>query len=96
MVIIDSRREMASRGLGSADLADDDPLGPHAQAVLDQIAHRYLALAFEIGRTRFEAHDMRLLELKLGGILAGNDTLVLIDIAGEAVEQSGLARAGTA
>ena len=83
-------------GLGSADLADDDALGTHTQAVLDEIAHGDLALAFEIGRAGFETHDMRLLELKLGGVLAGDDALVVIDIAGETVEQRRLAGAGTA
>ena len=52
--------------LGSAHLADDDALGPHAQAVLDEIAHGDLALAFEVGRPGLEAHHMRLLQLQLG------------------------------
>ncbi len=82
--------------LRSAHLADDDPLGPHAQAVLDQIAHGDLALALEVGRARFEANDVGLLQLKLGGVLAGDDALVVIDAAGHAVEQRGLARARAA
>ena len=81
---------------GSAHLADDDPLGAHAQAVLDQIAHGDLALALEIGRAGFEAHHVRLLQLQLGGVLAGDDALVGVDEAGQAVEQRGLARAGAA
>jgi hypothetical protein len=36
---------------------------------------------------------VRLLQLKLGGVLAGDDALVVVDVAGEAVEQRGLARA---
>jgi hypothetical protein len=63
----------------SADLADDDPLGPHTQAVLDEIAHRDLALAFEVGRARFKPDHMRLLELKFGGVLARDDAFVGID-----------------
>ena len=104
MVIIDSRRDSASRGdvgvqrahravvagvhrlqqverLGSAHLADDDALGPHAQAVLDQVAHGDLALAFEVGRARFQAHHVRLLQLQFGGVLAGDDALVVVDVA---------------
>ena len=40
--------------LGTAHLADDDPLGTHAQAVPHEIAHRDLAGALEIGRPGFE------------------------------------------
>ena len=82
--------------LRSAHFADDDALGPHTQAVLDEVAHGDLALAFEVGRARFEAHDMRLLQLQFGRVLAGDDALVAVDIVGQAVEQRRLAGAGTA
>ena len=82
--------------LRSAHLADDDALGPHAQAVLDEIAHGDLAFAFEVGRARLETHDVRLLQLQLGGVLAGDDALVVVDRAGQAIEQRRLARAGAA
>ena len=82
--------------LGSAHFADDDALGPHAQAVLDQVAHGDLAFAFEVGRPGFQAHHMRLLQLQLGGVFAGDDALVVVDVVGQAVEQRGLARAGAA
>ena len=52
--------------LRSAHLADDDALGSHAQAVLDEIAHRHLALALDVRRPGLEAHHMRLLQLELG------------------------------
>ena len=81
---------------GSAHLADDDALGPHAQAVLDEVAHGHLALAFKIGRARFEAHHMRLLQLQFGRVLAGDDALVAVDIVGQAVEQRRLAGTGAA
>src|SRR5690606_16525191 len=76
--------------------ADDDTLRAHAQTVADEIAHRDLPFALEIRRAGFETHDMRLLELKLGGVLACNDALVLIDGARQAVEERRLARARTA
>ena len=82
--------------LGSAHLAHDDAFGAHTQAVLDQVAHGDLALAFQVGRAGFQAHHMRLLQLEFGGVLAGDDALLGIDIGGHAVEQRGLARAGTA
>ena len=75
---------------GSAHLADDDAVGTHTQAVLDEIAHGDLALAFEVRRARLQAHHVRLLQLQLGGILAGDDALVRLDIGGQAIEQGRL------
>ena len=68
-----------SNASGSAHLADDDALGAHAQAVLDEVAHGDLALAFEIGRARLQAHHMGLLQLQFGRVLAGDDALVVVD-----------------
>src|SRR6266567_1218793 len=51
--------------LGSADFADDDALGSHTQAVADQFAHGDLAFAFDVRRTSFQSHHMRLLQLNL-------------------------------
>ena len=82
--------------LRAAHLADDDALGPHAQAVLDQVAHRHLAFALEVRRTGFEPDHVRLLKLQLGRVLAGDDTLVAVDEVGQAVEQGCLAGAGAA
>ena len=36
--------------LAGADLAEDDAIGPHAQRVLDQVALRHFALAFDVRR----------------------------------------------
>ncbi len=36
--------------------------------------------ALEVGRTRLEADDVRLLQLQLGRVLAGDDALALVDI----------------
>ncbi len=82
--------------LRSADFADDDAFGTHTQAVLDEIAHGDLAFAFDVRRAGFEAHHMRLLQLQFGRVLAGDDALVAVDVARQAVQQRGLARAGTA
>ncbi len=82
--------------LGSADFADDDAFGTHTQAVADQLAHGDLAFALDVRRAGFQAHHMRLLQLELGGVLAGDDALVVLDIVGQAVQQRGLAGAGTA
>ena len=80
----------------SAHLADDDAFGPHTQTVADQIAHGDLAFALEIRRPRFQSHHVRLLQLQFGRVLAGDDTLVVVDIAGQAVEQRRFAGAGAA
>src|ERR1043165_8422646 len=111
MVIMDSRRDMASRG----ELACSVPMEPswpvfmacnrskasgprtsptmmrsHTQAVLDEVPHGDFALPFEVGRTGLQPDHMRLLQLQLGRILASDDALVGVDIAGHAVEQRGL------
>jgi hypothetical protein len=53
-------------------------------------------LALEIGRSRLKPHHMRLLELQLGAVLAGDDALIRVDIGGQAVEQRRLAGTGAA
>ncbi len=82
--------------LGATDFADDDPLGTHTQAVLDEITHGDHAFAFDVGGARFEANHVRLLQLKFGRVLAGDDTFVGIDRRGQAVQQRRLAGTGTA
>lgn len=82
--------------LGATDFADDDPLGTHPQTVLDQIPHGHRAAALEIGRTGFQAHHVRLLQLQFGGVLAGHDPLGGVDERGHGVEQRRLARTRTA
>ncbi|KTT92345.1 hypothetical protein NS44R_14630, partial [Mammaliicoccus sciuri] len=81
---------------GAADFADDDALGAHTQAVADQLAHGDLALALDVRRPGFQPHHMRLLQLEFGGVFAGDDALVVLDIVGQAVQQRGLAGAGAA
>src|SRR5574337_698577 len=81
--------------LRPAHFAHDDPLRAHAQAVPDEVAHRHLPRALKIGRPRFEAHHMRLLQLQFGRVLAGDDALVGLDEIGQTVEQRGLAAPGS-
>src|SRR5256714_6002526 len=77
--------------LGSADFADDDAFGSHTQAVAYQFAHGDLAFALDVGRAGFQPHHMRLLQLKFGGVFAGDDALVVLDELRQAVQQRGLA-----
>lgn len=60
--------------------------------ILDEIAHLDLAFAFKVRRTRFKTHNVRLLQLKFGGVFAGDDAFFVIDGAGQAVEKGCLAR----
>ena len=75
-------------GFTGADFADDDPVGPHAKRVLDQVALRDLAPALDIRRPRLEPDNMLLLELELGRILDRDDPLVAVDEGGHRVEQA--------
>src|SRR5690606_27010542 len=77
-----------------AHFADNDAFGTHAQAVLYQIAHGDFAFAFQIGRAGFQTYHMRLLQLQFCRVFAGDDAFVRVDIACQAVQKRGLARAG--
>ena len=80
----------------AADLAEDDAVGPHAQRVLDEVAHGDLALALDVGGAGLEAHHVRLLQLQLGRVLDRHRALAVVDHPAHGVEQRGLARAGAA
>src|SRR3984957_8000946 len=80
-------------GFRSANLADDDAFGPHAQAVLYEITHGDLADAFQIRRARLEPHYMGLLELEFGRVLAGDDSLIKVDIVRQTIQERSLAGA---
>ena len=83
-------------GFLAAALAENDAIGPHAQRVLDQFTLTDFALAFDIGRTRFHAADMRLLQLQFGGVLDGDQAFLLRDEGGERVEHRRFAGTGAA
>src|SRR5215470_1021925 len=80
----------------AADLADDDAFRTHAQTIAYQFAHCDPPLPFKIGRTSFQAYDVRLLQLQLGRVLASDDALIRIDITSQTIQQRGLARSGAA
>ena len=46
--------------------------------------------------SRFQAHHVRLLQLQFGRVLAGHDALVVVDIAGQTIEQRRIAGADAA
>ena len=61
----------------TATLTDNDPVRTHAQCVFDQFSLTDLSFSFDIWRPGFHAADMRLLKLKFGGILDGDQPLFM-------------------
>ena len=59
--------------LSAADLAHDDPIGPHAERVDDQIAGGDPAPTFDVRRPRLHADDVLLIENQLGRVFDGDD-----------------------
>src|SRR5690242_6654417 len=80
---------------GATYLADDDPVGPHAQRVAYERADRDLILAGEILGPRLEPQDMFLVEPEFGCILDRDDPLLIGDRGRERIEEGRLARPGT-
>ena len=83
-------------GLAAAALADDDAVGTHPEAVLDEVADRDLAGALDVRRTGLHAEHVPLVELELLGVLDGDDALAVRDERRQDVEERGLAGAGAA
>ena len=84
------------QGLGAADLAHQDAVGPHAEAVAQQLPDRELALALDVRRAVLEGDDVRVVDLQLGRVLDGDHALVVRDEARDHVERRRLAGAGAA
>ena len=83
-------------GFAATTLADDDPVGPHSQRVLDEVADGDRTLAFDVRGAGLEAHDVGLTELELDRVLDRHDALVARDEAREDVQHRRLARARAA
>ena len=82
--------------LAAAALADDDAVGPHAQAVRTRSRMVIWPLPSMLAGRVSSWTTWCWLQLQLGGVLDGDDALVLGDEARDDVEQRGLARAGAA
>ena len=70
--------------------------GRMRSAFLTSSRWRISPLALDVGRARFHAADMRLLQLQFGRVLDGDEALLVGDERRERVEHRGLARAGAA
>jgi hypothetical protein len=73
--------------LGTADLADDDAVGAHAEGVADQLAQRDLAPALNVGGPCLEPDDVGAGKPQLGEVLDGDHPFACRDGGGEDVEQ---------
>jgi hypothetical protein len=51
------------QGFRPADFSEDNTVGPHPQAVTDEIPLRDFPLSFHIGRSGFQAHHVILTQL---------------------------------
>ena len=79
-----------------ADLTDDDAVRAHAQGVTDQVPDPDLTATLGVRRAGFQAHDVRLLQLKLRRILDRDDALALGDEGRQHVEKRRLTGTGAA
>jgi hypothetical protein len=80
--------------LATANLADDDPVGPHPERVADQIPNRHLPAPFDVGGAGLQRDHMRSVEAELCGVLDRDQALVVRDERREDPEQGRLAAAG--
>ena len=65
--------------LFAAHLTDDDAVGTHTQGVDHELALLDGALAFHVGRTRFQARHVFLPQLQFRRVFDRDDALVLGD-----------------
>ena len=82
-----------SRHSSWTDLADDQPVGPHPQRLLDQAALADL-LALQVGLPGLHGHRVRQPDLELEHLLAGDHPRPRRDGRGQAVEGGRLAGLG--
>ena len=83
-------------GFFATHLANHDAVGTHTQTVDDQLPLANRALAFDVGRTRFQTDDVFLLELQFGRVFDGDDALGVRNVSGQHVQQSRFSGAGSA
>ncbi len=80
--------------LGSAHLADHQPVGAHPQCLADEVPQGQLAQSLLIGRPGLEPHHVRVVGQELGGVLGDDDPLLRTDQAEQRREECGLPGAG--
>jgi hypothetical protein len=70
----------------TADLADHDAVGTHAERVSHQVADVDLAAALDVRRARLQRHDVVLAQLELCRVFDRHDALVVRDEPREDVQ----------
>src|SRR4030095_9436522 len=83
-------------GFLATHLTDNDTVGPHSECVFDQLSLPDLSAPLDIWWTGLKTPYMRLLQLQLGGILDGDQTLLCRNEARQGIEKRRLARARAA
>ncbi len=78
--------------LPAAAFADDDAVRPHPECVLDKLLRRDLPASLDARGFRLEAHDVRLLQPKLGRVFDRDDPLALRNEGRERIELRRLSR----
>ena len=81
-------------GFFAADLAHDNAVGTHAQAVDQQLPLLDSALPFNIGRPGFKAHNVFLRQAKFGGVFNRHDAFIAWNVLRKNVQKGGFAGAG--
>ena len=82
--------------LTAPDLTHDDPVGPHAERVAYEVADRDLTSSLDVRRPRFERHDVRPVQAKLGRVFDSDQPFVIGDERRQDPEEGGLAAPGPA
>ena len=61
--------------LAAAALSHDDPIGPHAQRIADQLPDCHQSLPLQIAGSGLECHQIRMIQLQLCRVLDGDNAL---------------------
>ncbi|AMD55975.1 hypothetical protein ATO49_25925 [Mycolicibacterium fortuitum subsp. fortuitum DSM 46621 = ATCC 6841 = JCM 6387] len=80
--------------LGPAYLTDHDSVGTHPQCLPDQVAHRDLADAFDVGTASHQPDQMRVRRSQFGGVLDADDAFMSGHSAERGSKKGCLAAAG--
>ena len=76
----------------AADLADDDAVGAHTQRVDHQLPLVDRALAFDVGRARFQPNDVFLVELQFGRVFNRHDAFAIGNVGRQHVQETSFFR----
>ena len=94
-VAADHRLDHVQR-LAAADLAHDDPVGPHAERVDEQLPHVQPAAAVAVGLLGLQVQAMLLDQPQLGRVLDNDDPLFFGNEPRNGAQEDRFARAGAA